>query len=559
MRVNIDTDRNCPTCGAVIRANSPGGQCVGCLLRLGIEAGIAAKPERPPASGGQVTGFGDYELIEELGRGGMGVVWKAHQVSLNRPVALKLLLEGRFATEGAIKRFEFEAEAAANLDHPNIVPIYGVGQHEGWPYFAMKLIDGSDLGQRIPDYALPITHSKAKSNGVPTSNGGIASRDLSKSEIRDLQARVAALIAKIARAVHYAHQRGILHRDLKPSNIIIDASGEPHVTDFGVAKLATPDGRLTVTGVVLGSPHYMAPEQASGQVRQVTSAADIYSLGTILYELLTGQPPFQGDTPLAIMRQTADEEPKPPSALRPGLDRDLETICLKCLAKSPTRRYPSAEALADDLEKWVRREPISARPPTRWERGVNHIRLHPIRAALTGIALLALLLTATFFYGSARTYYWLMAKINGEHLIVPPGDDGVYRLKLRGFDDFRCTFNFWKEPFWIARLPLKNRYARIEFTNIPPDLANRLTVRVFSDIPGLPDPAKTPPLTNGQVFLLGDCSVRERAFYFGAVNFQASNVLARAPDAGIRVVLLGRLGDPDPYKPAGALTATERY
>jgi serine/threonine-protein kinase len=205
----------------------------------------------------------------------------------------------------------------------------------------------------------------------------------------------AALVAKVARAVHFAHQHGILHRDLKPSNILIDASGEPHVTDFGLAKRMTGEGGITMTGGVLGSPNYMAPEQASGQSKQMTNAADIYSLGAIFYELLTGQPPFQADTPLAIIRKSVEEEPKPPSALQPGLDRDLEIICLKCLAKAPGDRYASAEALADDLERWLRREPISARPPRLWERGVNHVRLHPVRAALTALASLAVVLVVS--------------------------------------------------------------------------------------------------------------------------------------------------------------------
>jgi serine/threonine protein kinase len=362
---------------------------------------------------------------------------------------------------------------------------------------------------------------------------------LTKGELRERQSRIAGLMAKVARAVHFAHQRGILHRDLKPSNILIDGSGEPQVTDFGLAKRVAADGRLTLTGAILGSPEYMAPEQALGHSNQVTSAADIYSFGAILYELLAGRPPFQADAPLAIMRKTFEEEPKPPHAVQPGVDRYLEIICLKCLAKAPSDRYPSAEALADDLEHWIRREPISARRPTRWQRVVNHVRLHPIRAALTGIVLLALLLTATFFYASNRTYYWLMAKINDEHLIVPPGEDAVYRLKLRTFDDFRCTYNFWKDPFWTKRINLGSRYARFELTNLPPDLASQLT--------------------NGQIFLLGDSSVIERAYYFGAVNFQSSNVLARAPDATIHVILLGRPGDPDPYKATGALTERERY
>lgn len=550
------SDSICPICAAAVPAESPGGQCVSCLLQLAIKP-RSDSPSLPVAvADGLIKRFGDYELIEELGRGGMGVVWQARQLSLNRPVALKLLLEGRFATEAALKRFEFEAEAAANLEHPNIVPIYEVGQHEGWPYFAMKLIQGADLGKLMTDYALPSRKSQNPSNGVPILN--VATAELTRSELRERQLRIAGLIAKTARTLHFAHQRGILHRDLKPSNILLDARGEPHLTDFGLAKRISGGRRLTLTGALLGSPHYMAPEQASASSGNLSTAADVYSLGVVLFELLTGRLPFQADTPVATLRLLTISEPSAPRSINPAIHPNLETICLKCLAKNPSRRYGSAEALAEDLERWTRREPISARPPTPCERLIHRIRLHPVRTALSGIILLALLLTSTFFYASHRTYYWLMAKIADEHLIIGPDSDAVYRIRLRWFHGIRCTYNFWKQPFWHKHNDQKGRYALLAFTNMPPHLVTQLQVRVFSDIPGMADLPKTPVLTNGQVFYLGDSDLRERAFYFGSVNFRGTNVLESAPEASIHVILLGWRGDPDPYQAAGGLNHEEQ-
>jgi serine/threonine protein kinase len=552
--------KNCPECGAPIASDAPGGLCIPCMLRMAQEGTVPAVGYLEDANGAAKRRIiGEFELLREIGRGGMGVVYEAHQRALNRHVALKVLIQGEFATETAIKRFQLEAEAAGQLDHPNIVSIYEVGQHEDWPYFAMKLVDGSDLAHRMGEYILrparpPTEHSVAPSRR--TSSLTAASR----AESRERQCRIARLLSQVAYAVHFAHQRGILHRDLKPSNILIDSSGQPLVTDFGLAKRVSADGRLTVTGTgtALGSPLYMAPEQAGGAARQISTAADIYSLGVILFELLTGRLPFEAETPLATLSLVADADAPMPRSINPEIAPDLETICLKCLAKNPERRYPSAEELAQDLERWMHREPISARPATGWERLINRARRHPIRTGLAALVLLGLLLAATFVYASARTYWSLMAKINEEHLIVPPDRDGVYHLALKGFDDFRCSFNFWKPPFCerqshFAPDPerFNDRYGRIEFTNIPPELLSTLKVRVFADVPGLPDPAKTPVLTNGQIFLLAHSSRQERAFYVGSVNFRATNVLAKAPNAGFDIILLGRPGDQDPFKATG--------
>ncbi len=366
--------------------DSPEGWCSRCaFLQMlgGPEPGAAKFPRA----------FGAYDLLGEIARGGMGVVYRARHRELNREVALKVMLAGEFAAPDFLQRFRTEAEAAARLDHPNIVPIFEIGEDHGQPFLSMKLVEGGTLSRAKPA-AVSNLFGNADGESEPSTDADWA----------------ALVLAKLARAVHYAHQRGILHRDLKPGNVLLDTLGEPFLTDFGLARLVEQDSSLTRTFASLGTPSYMAPEQARGESRQLTTAADVYGLGAILYELLAGRPPFAGNNTLETIRQVLEEEPVPPSKLRPapagvraagrgalGGSRllDLETICLKCLEKDPVRRYRSADSLADDLDRWRRDEPVSARPVSTSERIIKWARRKPAKAVALAAVAFALVAVAT--------------------------------------------------------------------------------------------------------------------------------------------------------------------
>jgi len=326
----------------------------------GVPIGTSGPPKTPPQV---LRYFGDYELLDEIARGGMGVVYKARQKSLNRIVAVKMILGGRLATSAEVQRFHTEAEAAANLHHPNIVAIHEVGEQESLHYFSMDFVAGKSLAALVLQNPLP-------------------------------PRRAAGYVQKIAEAIQYAHQRGILHRDLKPSNVLVDETDQPRITDFGLAKRLEHESGLTASGAVLGTPSYMPPEQAEGRHQLVSAASDVYSTGAILYELVTGRPPFRAESPVETLRQVLDAEPAPPSLLNPKVDRDIETICLKCLQKDTARRYATAQALADDLGRYVRGEPIHARPVSAWERLVRWCRRNPRMAAMAAAVLFLLVTVA---------------------------------------------------------------------------------------------------------------------------------------------------------------------
>jgi WD40 repeat protein/tRNA A-37 threonylcarbamoyl transferase component Bud32 len=309
---------------------------------------------------GEAQDFGDYELLEEIARGGMGVVYKARQRSLNRVVALKMILSGQLASASDVQRFYAEARTAANLQHPNIVAIHEVGQLGGQHYFSMDYIEGRSLAALTREHPLAATEA-------------------------------AAFVKTVASAIHYAHQRGVLHRDLKPANVLIDSAGQPRVTDFGLAKRIEGDARLTASGAVLGTPSYMPPEQAGANRGQVGPASDVYSLGAVLYELVTGRPPFAGPTPLDTLLQVLSDEPVPLRQLQPKLPRNLETICLTCLHKEPRKRYGTAQELAEDLHRFLAGEPILARPAGITERALRWVKRRPLVAALSAVAVALLL------------------------------------------------------------------------------------------------------------------------------------------------------------------------
>src|SRR5437899_7460806 len=379
----IRVNRICRKCGAKVFSAGSEGLCARCVLKIALatlpetvaegdlsavasakaddsgrveqsagEDRASASQDKTTVRAAELLGeLGDYELLEEIGRGGQGVVFRARQKSLNRIVALKVIGLGQWASKAHLKRFRREAEAAASLEHPGIVPIHEVSERDGSCYFSMKFIEGGQLDEIVRREPMP-------------------------------PRRAAELIAKVARTVHYAHEHGILHRDIKPGNILLDAKGEPHLTDFGLARLVESESTVTRTMEVLGTPSYMAPEQAVGNNAAISSVTDVYGLGAVLYQLLTGQPPFAGGTTYETIKLLLDTEPRQPRQLNPKIDRDLSTICLKCLEKDLKRRYSSALALAEDLEHWLKHEPIQARHIGILTRGRKWGQRNPTSALL---------------------------------------------------------------------------------------------------------------------------------------------------------------------------------
>ena len=378
----------CATCGSSLELDMLSGFCPGCLLDtvLGTEPDVAAG-----------TRIEDYELLDEVARGGMGIVYRARQHAPSRVVALKMILPAHLNSSGAVERFRAEAEAAASLDHEGILPIYSVGEHDGAPFYTMKFAEGGTLAARL-------------------------------DEFREKPTEAAALIAKLARAVAYAHEHGILHRDLKPANVLFDAAGKPYVSDFGLAKWLQRECDLTQTLAILGTPYYMAPEQATDS-HAVTAAADVYSLGAILYHLLAGQPPISGDTPMEVLNRAATHQPAP---LR-QVPRDLAIICLKCLEKEPAARYHSAAELADDLDNFCCDRPIRARSIGLTNRTWRWSRRNPVLAALS--ATTCGLLVAVAIYSALRRRQHQAPRRPGVLPFDHPGADETGALLAAGLQD----------------------------------------------------------------------------------------------------------------------------
>ena len=474
----ISALRRCPKCGLEIPADAPEGGCPGCLLESGLNL-LAAEEEKATSDltpkhhatrserlAEMLGELGDYELLEEVGRGGQGVVFRARQKSLNRTVALKVITLAPWASKAHIKRFRREAEAAASLDHPSIVPIHEVGEREGSCYFSMKFIEGGQLDEVVRRAPMPI-------------RGAVE------------------LIAKVARTVHYAHEHGILHRDIKPGNILLDKNGEPHLTDFGLARLVEAESTVTRTLEVLGTPSYMAPEQAAGSNAALTSATDVYGLGAVLYQLLTGHPPFAGGTTYETIKLLVDTEPRQPRLWNPKIDRDLSTISLKCLEKDPKRRYSSAFALAEDLEHWLKHEPIRARRTGVFTHARKWVRRKPAIAAVITLSL-----------GLAVAITW----------------------------------NVWKSESDFAPHPVPNGIAVLPFENLSGDPANAyfaegIHEEILTRLAGIAG-WKVISRTSTQQYQSKPRNLREIAKQLGVANILEGSVQKAADQVRVNVQLI---------------------
>src|SRR3989440_2897758 len=448
----------------------PGVGDSGNVDELSRENARATSDLKEPVRAATMLGeLGDYELLDEIVRGGQGVVFRARQKNLNRIVALKVISLGQWANKAHLKRFRLEAEAAARLEHPGIVPIHEVGEGDGSCYFSMKFIEGGKLDASPKREPIPIRHA-------------------------------AELIAKVARTVHYAHEHGILHRDIKPGNILLDAKGEPHLTDFGLARLVESESSVTHTLDILGTPSYMAPEQAVGNNTAVSHATDVYGIGAVLYQLLTGHPPFAGGATYETIRLLLDTEPRQPRLLNPKIDRDLSTICLKCLEKDPKRRYSSALALAEDLEHWLKHEPIQARRTGIFARGKKWVRRNPSRALLAA-SLVAL----------AAAAGWIV----------------------------------WKSEF--IRHPVTNGVAVLPFENLSPDsdnayFADGIQEEILTRLASVAD-LKVISRTSTQQYQSKPRNLREIAKQLGVAHIVEGSVQKAADQVRVNVQLINALTD----------------
>jgi WD40 repeat protein/tRNA A-37 threonylcarbamoyl transferase component Bud32 len=394
----MNSKPTCQTCGATLTSAASDGVCSACMLRSAL---VDSNPETTVIMTASIKlprDFGPYELVTEIARGGMGVVYKARQIALNRTVALKMLISGAYSSESLLRRFQVEAEAAAALQHPNIVAIHEFGECDSQPFYTMDYVEGRNLSE--------------VAGGKPLE-----------------PERAARYLRAIALAVHFAHERGILHRDLKPSNVLIDQHDDrPRVTDFGLAKRLHGESDVTLAGQMLGSPNFAPPEQAAGRQAEVGVTSDVYSLGGLLYNLLTGRPPFLASSVQETLRLVFETEPVAPRDLNREVPRDLETICLKCLEKDPARRYESAKSLADELDRFLKGEPILARPVSAPEQAWRWSRRHPAIASLAATVVIALTATSAIFYTSAQRIDRARAQ---EQVALRAAEDDLYAANMQ--------------------------------------------------------------------------------------------------------------------------------
>ena len=439
----------CPECGASLPDDAPDGSCPTCALRdalaLGVNTGEWSDPSSIvtfPSLPREIRRFGDYELLEEIARGGMGIVYKARQVRLNRVVAVKTILGGQMAGAADMQRFRAEAEAVAQLQHPNIVSIHEVGEHEGQPYFSMDYIEGKSLTALIREGPIPAQ-------------------------------RAARYVRTMAEAIHYAHLRGILHRDLKPSNVLIDTADEPRITDFGLAKRIGRDLELTLTGQVLGSPNFLAPEQAAGERGKIGTQSDIYSLGAILYYLLTGRPPLMAETLEQTLYAVLHSDPVAPRVFNPVIAPDLETISLKCLEKEPNRRYGTAQEVADELGRSLRDEPILTRPVSQPEKALRWARRNRVVASLIAAKVLVFITGLT-----GVIWEWQRARRNAhaELLERRRADAALTQMEFQRAEDFFEADNSAAALAYLANLLRQDPSNRV----VAERLVSALTYKSFA-------------------------------------------------------------------------------